>query len=1181
MKKTKLAFIHFILLSADVWALPGAEELRHRIDSTLSRFDPYSAEILNEPLKPAPYLRDLTEDTYTYLQKWLESLPDQADTKSLRIVLTQLANDLQHCRLTFKKKHDSYTHDLVLKDPYPLQATLLAMRRTANFLRTFSQDYEAPPIDKSRLDPQREKELFADQQETAVRIIKNPELLYKEYQTRLNSDLNASFPEFASLVEYLWLRLASHETMQILSLEDSNLRHFRHEALEALVHVQRKNHPYAATINAIEEALRLLDIYYRLVDPARSPKLYHSGRYLYYNHFLKAQSPVHIYFPSLAVLGATDLIKTRGIPLSFIGVNFDIAWVDGFYQTPFEFLIHDVNHSRRMLQFFLEYSRDKGISLEELIAKSNQFIREVVLPLIRINSTTSLSEANLRRMTKIIFFEVLHEDALVAMPDVLTKAIVRPPLVLTPFEEMPSDHEVNYVMEPGATTLAYVFRKLVHDFYDQPGDRSNKVVDPSFRTRENIVQMASRILTQLGINHDLKQLRYLAATDEGMPELYRSTLERDRLLRPGETTPLVDPERILRIINDRLKSGLDFEYEIDPTRSPRLKYFLRDNERIKAVAEIPVKADFSTVELQIDVPAADFAVESYQGTAVSMRSTKRNLRVEALSQKGLANFEMQFLSFLPPDKYQVIVRSDQPMAREVLALCKRYGFDSIALVDLENPNHITDGQASFFAIFPNRQQLEETWNQIAPEGDWSKQIDIVLDEQENDYRTLRINLERIRLKNYHQFENDLLDRGIALVDFKSVPHRLGQAKIPILIEGASINSWALVSPDQRQKIEQEIDSFLQKLDAEKVYIVTGGINHGVAKIVHKCTAKYGIKTLATLAESLDFGDLISETDLAVVAGLDWPGRSLPTLEFIAQQKGHAVYIAGGDIIGQEIKMAQQLGIRLHLMRGPEGQAHTQSFVIPDSSFSTAADLAAQFYSHKPALIHPEHRREARDAFFDQRKQAISQFGVKEVSYSELKAYSNGRKVIILGGYVGLDYKNPNSVKKHIEEIVSREGDHVLYVSVGTFSGIGRVYEWIPEIAERMGLTDITMAGIASRNIVRSEVGPKQLIYFVDTEVGQYGPKDGDGLFEDVKLALDTGAKHIFLGGGGISRQVADQAIQNGLNVEIKTGEDFAPDPERVAELLAKYPSTVVYGFVAQTSVLPDSNDDCFKNFKVQ
>jgi hypothetical protein len=248
-------------------------------------------------------------------------------------------------------------------------------------------------------------------------------------------------------------------------------------------------------------------------------------------------SPDHIMFPTAAKLGATDLLKGRGVPVGFLGINTEVMWVDGFHQTPFEFYVHDINHTRRMFQFMVEDAAANLQGLQDYVAASDAYVRGTLLPAITPMPSDDPETQHYKRLCKIVLFEVLHEDAQPASPDVVLKALHRPALHATPFESC-AGTTVTYLMEAGASTLAYVFRKLSHEFYDRPEARQAAIVAPAYRTRPHVVEATVRLCGALGFDVPLPQIRALVATDAGFPQDFLRSLVRDIARRPGETPVL-------------------------------------------------------------------------------------------------------------------------------------------------------------------------------------------------------------------------------------------------------------------------------------------------------------------------------------------------------------------------------------------------------------------------------------------------------------------------------------------------------------------------------------------------------------------------------------------------------------------------------------------------------------------
>ncbi|MEO0336839.1 MAG: hypothetical protein AAF202_10610, partial [Pseudomonadota bacterium] len=446
-------------------------------------------------------------------------------------------NQLEHVSFEYRIRDNSYTHDYALSGKYPAEPTRIAISKAMDFMKALST--ESRPSAHVELTDQSEDELVASQWATIKEITSDSLGRYKAMKDRLAAGgKNVSFPEFSAIIEFLLLKLHS-DPMVIAVTENSALvSNFLEITISDLLAV-RENQPYMQSVEAIQRSMEFLDVVQRAYDPEKSPPLYHSGRYEYYGHYLKAQVPDHVIFPTLASLGATDILKSRGVPIGFVGVNTSISWVDGFYQTSYEFWLHDINHTRRMYQFFSEMAESLGLSIEEFAEQSDDFVKNKVMPIFRIYRTDSEDERNMKRLMKIVFFEIFHEDALAATERVVREGLLRPPNLITPFEELNDDRSVvTYIMEPGATTLAYVFRKLAHDFYDMPGDRLDNIVAPHFRTREKIVEASKRISETLGFRIPDEVLEYFVSTDQGFPKDFKQTLKEDISERPGETVGL-------------------------------------------------------------------------------------------------------------------------------------------------------------------------------------------------------------------------------------------------------------------------------------------------------------------------------------------------------------------------------------------------------------------------------------------------------------------------------------------------------------------------------------------------------------------------------------------------------------------------------------------------------------------
>ncbi|MCE9508421.1 MAG: hypothetical protein K8R48_08965 [Alphaproteobacteria bacterium] len=506
----------------------SVDDLRNRLKKqSRQRGNARRSQDMNEP---RPELSPLVSRTVEALNNpyFLEKIAADPALKALHI---QTLNHLRHISFDFRIENESYPHQPVLKGPYPDAPTLKALDKALEF---FMVAQAAPNAVLSTVPKIGSEESLQQEQRLLVdAITKDPIGHYEAYQSRLEKyGREAPFPEFGAVIGLLLLKLLENREVIKLAQENPSIAAFRVLTLKRLLDVRRskKNLPayaYTKTIDAIERGVEFFDIVQRVLHPAQSPKLYHSHRYEYYLHYLTAQISDHVFFPTIAPLGVTDLLKVRGVPISFIGINTEIERVDGFHQTPYEFLIHDVNHSRRMLQFFREEAARRGDSMEDFCRRNSRYVRETLLPLFCIKKSDDAATRKKKKITKMVLFEILHEDALPADPAVIKAALLRPPLQLTPFEKIDGD-SVAYIMEPGATTLAYVFRKLAHTFYDAPEDRRGYIVEDCFRSRDAILEAAKRLFSDLGAGQPPEDLlEYYVLTDAGFPDDFRQELEAD------------------------------------------------------------------------------------------------------------------------------------------------------------------------------------------------------------------------------------------------------------------------------------------------------------------------------------------------------------------------------------------------------------------------------------------------------------------------------------------------------------------------------------------------------------------------------------------------------------------------------------------------------------------------------
>ncbi len=325
--------------------------------------------------------------------------------------------------------------------------------------------------------------------------------------------LFAEVPEYAPVIYYLKQKLHEPAINELCDSDNvfSNLR--RHADL-GLWHVSQSDswYPYLSVIKAIYHALQFFDIYHRYIDKAlnRSVPLYHEFRYLYYFDKLLELSTKGdvVIMPTYLSIGATPFITMRGPPIYFIGVSTELNHVDEFIQTPAEFFIHDINHSRRLyansLQAYKDYGYNMRMNLLDYYKFQLNFVQTQLKPLIQLKkNTNSLEDKAIKQATKIILFELLHEDAEAAIPEIVCKNILRKPGTPTSFQIVINNpntgsKNIQKVIIPGGGLLAFVKYKLRYGFFNAPGKMSNIVAIKEARTTETIAKAAQKLLTAVG-----------------------------------------------------------------------------------------------------------------------------------------------------------------------------------------------------------------------------------------------------------------------------------------------------------------------------------------------------------------------------------------------------------------------------------------------------------------------------------------------------------------------------------------------------------------------------------------------------------------------------------------------------------------------------------------------------------
>ncbi len=522
-----------IILSLGVspigWAVQGTPVAKINSCKSLLSFEPGSTQ--------RPELQDsadLFEDTLNKLIRLMKSDDVKAHVvrdRYVRAQYIQLQAEIASVKLNVPGGH------------YPYAGTLECINNIEIFLSLVKKD-SAAPISLSQdltwmpadFNPEASR---AEDIAYVKTLLSNPEPYYQKFRTRLETQgVNAAFPELSASVLNL-VHTMMNESLVSASKENLFLGKLRERALERLGEVVKAGLPYRRTIDAIQNGVAMLDVFERGRPGAKLPPLYHGIKWQYHAHIMKAEVPVHILFPTQYSLGVSDLMKVRGVPIGLVGIGTEPQYADGFFQSPLEFWFHDINHSRRAWQQFGDRAKELKLSIEEYSRLSNQFVREEIFPVVQVHRDDTELTKNLKRLAKVLLFEVSHEEALPLDREMLKWALARRPFDIGKFIfETKTDDKIKYFTVPLASVETVTFRKLEGDFYDMGEMRIQGLGGSEVRTRDMVAKAAQWLNSELNLGIPPEVLDANVRDDSGMPNDLRAKLVHRYETDPAHTAPI-------------------------------------------------------------------------------------------------------------------------------------------------------------------------------------------------------------------------------------------------------------------------------------------------------------------------------------------------------------------------------------------------------------------------------------------------------------------------------------------------------------------------------------------------------------------------------------------------------------------------------------------------------------------
>ncbi len=383
---------------------------------------------------------------------------------------------------------------------------------------------------------------------------------------------------------------------------------------------------------------------------------------------------------------------------------------------------------------------------------------------------------------------------------------------------------------------------------------------------------------------------------------------------------------------------------------PVIKSFFYNGNGITVNLEIFKNG--SAIDYQIVIPQEQLSIDKTVGTVDQIKGNKRVIQIESGQNLDLNQFKADFLSKLDPSQFWVVVKASDSQGENILRVAQEAGFETIMIDSATRSVKNVSEVATFYAMASNDADLSKMWTNLVTNDEENKARHINLNFNKinkNSLKGIAESINKSRLATQDQLRAGLQSKGIPIVKPSDLDHTLLKGRTPILFSGASKKSWPIISETNQREIITSIQKSLAALDPEKVVIVTGATDYGVEKVVHEEAKKRGFAVLGTVVESAGANEIGPVTHITTM-GISWYGKSRPVLQFIKERNGTVIFMGGGDILKDEIKMAQNLGVDFHLMRGPEGASNEAALALPSRSFVGAGDLISRLGQRHESLF---------------------------------------------------------------------------------------------------------------------------------------------------------------------------------------------------------------------------------------
>ncbi|MCE5293519.1 MAG: hypothetical protein LLF94_02760 [Chlamydiales bacterium] len=373
----------------------------------------------------------------------------------------------------------------------------------------------------------------------------------------------------------------------------------------------------------------------------------------------------------------------------------------------------------------------------------------------------------------------------------------------------------------------------------------------------------------------------------------------------------------------------------------------------------------------------------------------------------------------------------------------------------------------------------------------------------------RLDKERLEKK---QNIVDMLQKTLSLQVVKTtdIPTHFA-GKVPVLFAGATSTSWDPIPEEDKELLRTQIRRLFYHLNDKNVFIITGGTDFGLEKIVHEVVHEYArhgrqFSLLGTLASELqaDPSTISKSLTHATIIDGTWYDLAPGILKVVSDMRGTAFFMTGGDVVKNMIQIAKNLGgIDYKILQDVQGTSAKMAEILPEKGFSKHDALDKALQKMRPELLR---------SMTADNKEAFGYFS------------GINKEVVSFLGYSSA-YENPVELKAKLTQILDQLDSAKTIIAAGaTKAGIGAVYE----LAKTKGFTTL---GIVSTNAIETNsISPHAdfVLYVEDPLWGGY--VDGEKLSLVSEVISHCSHWAIRLGGGSIATIEADHMHTLGKDV---------------------------------------------------